>query len=273
MCRYLLRIQYSAFCTRCSEFWNSVREKHNRVLLVTVIPTLFLWTGRGRAIVNRSHSQPWKSLSKWCSCTFRNNEKKCRLKNSGSAPKLKLKNNEQAERQQADMKPMLQLLAKPAQSGQVLQPATTSATPTFSPFDSTSELWQVIGRGFSPLRELMLFQMTAKRRFFSPTSRRQCTSYFQTLLHKKRRRGKSTILRWIRSWRTWGMQFDPTRFVIRQRFKFWTTMQRRPGESIEELDAGICQAAATCDSCFHCRPLRRSITYALSLLGEQWSGS
>jgi len=47
---------------------------------------------------------------------------------------------EQAERQQADMKAMLQLLAKPAQSGQVLQPATTSATPTISPFDSTSEL-------------------------------------------------------------------------------------------------------------------------------------
>ena len=27
--RYLLRIKYSACCTRCSEFWNSVREKHN----------------------------------------------------------------------------------------------------------------------------------------------------------------------------------------------------------------------------------------------------
>jgi len=58
---------------------------------------------------------------------------------------------EQAERQQADMKAMLQLLTKPAQSGQVLQPATTSATPTFSPFDSTSELWscgRIIARGF-----------------------------------------------------------------------------------------------------------------------------
>jgi len=25
------------------------------------------------------------------------------------------------------------------------------------------------------------------------------------------------------------VQFDPTRFVIWERFKFWTTMQRRPG--------------------------------------------
>ena len=29
VCHYLLQIKYSAFCTRCSEFWNSVREKHN----------------------------------------------------------------------------------------------------------------------------------------------------------------------------------------------------------------------------------------------------
>jgi len=44
------------------------------------------------------------------------------------------------ERQQANMKAVLQLLTEPAHSGQVLQPATSSATPTFSPFDSTSGL-------------------------------------------------------------------------------------------------------------------------------------
>ena len=43
------------------------------------------------------------------------------------------------------------------------------------------------------------------------------------------------------------MQFDPTLIVIRESFKFWTTMQRRPGESIQELAARIRQAAATCD--------------------------
>jgi len=35
------------------------------------------------------------------------------------------------------------------------------------------------------------------------------------------------------------MQFDPTRFVIQERFKFWTTMQRPPGESIQELTGRI----------------------------------
>ena len=43
------------------------------------------------------------------------------------------------------------------------------------------------------------------------------------------------------------VQFDPTRFVIRERFKFWTTMLCRPGESIQELAARIRQAAASCE--------------------------
>jgi len=37
------------------------------------------------------------------------------------------------------------------------------------------------------------------------------------------------------------VQFDPTRFVIRECFKFWTTMQHRPREFIQELTARICQ--------------------------------
>ena len=41
------------------------------------------------------------------------------------------------------------------------------------------------------------------------------------------------------------VQFDSNRFVIWERFKFWTTMQRRPGESIQELAERIRQAAAT----------------------------
>jgi len=49
---------------------------------------------------------------------------------------------EEMQQQREDMQAMLELLAKPAQSGQVLQPVTTSATPTFAPFDSPSELWK-----------------------------------------------------------------------------------------------------------------------------------
>ncbi|KAG0722413.1 hypothetical protein GWK47_006041 [Chionoecetes opilio] len=42
-------------------------------------------------------------------------------------------------------------------------------------------------------------------------------------------------------------QFDPKRFIVRERFKFWSDMHRKPGETIQELAARIRQDAATCD--------------------------
>jgi len=42
-------------------------------------------------------------------------------------------------------------------------------------------------------------------------------------------------------------QFDPNRFVVRERFKFWSEMKCRLGETIQELAARIRQDASTCD--------------------------
>ena len=42
-------------------------------------------------------------------------------------------------------------------------------------------------------------------------------------------------------------QFDPKLFIVCERFKFWSDMQRKPGETLQELAAGIRQDAATCD--------------------------
>jgi hypothetical protein len=41
--------------------------------------------------------------------------------------------------------------------------------------------------------------------------------------------------------------FDPKRFIVRERFKFWSDMNRKPGETLQELAARIRQDAATCD--------------------------
>ena len=42
-------------------------------------------------------------------------------------------------------------------------------------------------------------------------------------------------------------QFDPKLFIVRERFKFWSDMQRKPGETLQELAARIRQEVATCD--------------------------
>ena len=42
-------------------------------------------------------------------------------------------------------------------------------------------------------------------------------------------------------------QFDPKLFIVRERFKCWSDMQRKRGETLQELAARIRQDAATCD--------------------------
>nr|KAG5689625.1 hypothetical protein BaRGS_035248 [Batillaria attramentaria] len=42
-------------------------------------------------------------------------------------------------------------------------------------------------------------------------------------------------------------QSDPKLFIVRERFKFWSNMERKPGETLQELAARIRQDAATCD--------------------------
>ena len=46
-------------------------------------------------------------------------------------------------------------------------------------------------------------------------------------------------------------QYDPKQFIVRERFKFWSDMQsdmqRKPGETLQELASRIQHDAATCD--------------------------
>ena len=42
-------------------------------------------------------------------------------------------------------------------------------------------------------------------------------------------------------------QCDSRYFVVRERFCFWTTIKRKPAETIQELAARIRQGASTCD--------------------------
>ena len=42
-------------------------------------------------------------------------------------------------------------------------------------------------------------------------------------------------------------QYDPKRFVLRERHKFWSDLKRKPGESIHDLAARIRQDAVTCN--------------------------
>ena len=42
-------------------------------------------------------------------------------------------------------------------------------------------------------------------------------------------------------------QYDSRKFIVQERFRFWSQMQRKPGETVPELAARIRQDAAKCD--------------------------
>jgi len=156
---------------------------------------------------------------------------------------------EQAERQQADMKAMLQLLAKPPQSGQVLPPATAlvTTTPTFSPFDFTSELWKDYWSRFLTFTRTHVVPDDRKVQVFLTNQSSTVYKLLSNLAAQETPPREINDLTMDQIMAYMKVQFDPTRFVIWERFKFWTTMQRQHGESIQELAARIRQAAATCD--------------------------
>ena len=42
-------------------------------------------------------------------------------------------------------------------------------------------------------------------------------------------------------------QYNPRTYIVRERYKFWSNMKRKPGETIQELAARIRHDATTCD--------------------------
>jgi len=127
---------------------------------------------------------------------------------------------EQAERQQADMKAMLQLLAKPAQTGQVLPSATTSTTPTFSPFDSTSELWKDYWSRFLTFTRAHAVPDDQKAQVFLTNQSSTVDKLLSNLAAQETPPMEIDDLTMDQIVADMKVQFDPTRFIIQERFKF-----------------------------------------------------
>ena len=154
---------------------------------------------------------------------------------------------EEQQRQEERFSALLEKVT--ASSSTSTTPATVvaSAPPTFSPFDSTSELWTdyyarfktFLGAHSTPPEkrpQVFLTNQTATvyKLLSNLAAQAQPTKNINDLTMDE-------IVNFMQD------QYDPKKFVIRERFKFWSDMQRRPGETIQELAARIRQDAATCD--------------------------
>eukprot|EP00914_Ancora_sagittata_P022662 GHVO01044975.1.p1 GENE.GHVO01044975.1~~GHVO01044975.1.p1 ORF type:complete len:278 (+),score=45.87 GHVO01044975.1:510-1343(+) len=149
--------------------------------------------------------------------------------------------DEQLAQQREQMDIMKTMLGK---SPAPLAASTSSSTPTFAPFDATAELWTDYWARFCTFTGANSVPDDRKAQVFLTNQ----TSTVYKLLASQQTPPKDInkltmdeIVNFMKD------QFDPKRFTIRERFKFWSELQRKPGETIQELAARIRQDAATCD--------------------------
>ena len=118
---------------------------------------------------------------------------------------------------------------------------------SFQPFDSTSELWTdylakfrtfITANSIPDNKQAQIFLTNQSNSVYKMLSNLAAQQQPVKSIHELTMNDIQTFM---------AEQFDPKRFVVRERFKFWSDMKRKPGETIPELASRIRQDAATCD--------------------------
>ena len=124
---------------------------------------------------------------------------------------------------------------------------SSAAIPPFSSFDSTTELWPdywsrfctfVAANAVPENRQAQVFLTNQTPAIYKQLANLAAQQNPPTEINKLT---MEEIVNFMKE------QFDPKLFIVRERFKFWSNMERKPGETLQELAARIRQDAATCD--------------------------
>ena len=156
---------------------------------------------------------------------------------------------EQVERQEHQHKKDMEVIIEKLQGSRATDPVAThqAAIPPFPAFDSSTELWPdywsrfctfLEANGVPELRKAQVFLTNQTPAIYKQLSNLAAQQSPPTEINKL---SLEEIVDFMKA------QFDPKLFVVRERFKFWSNMERKPGETLQELAARIRQDAATCD--------------------------
>jgi transposase InsO family protein len=159
---------------------------------------------------------------------------------------LKQQHKEELQQQQKHYQQELDIL-KSAISEATSGTNATLTIPAFTPFDSTTEIWEDYWSRFCTFFGANSVPEERKAKIFltnqTPALYKQLTVLASQMTPSRDINALKIedIVKFMKE------QYDPTRFIVRERFKFWSDMQRKPGETLQELAARIRQDAATCN--------------------------
>ncbi|KAK7107690.1 hypothetical protein V1264_015570 [Littorina saxatilis] len=128
-------------------------------------------------------------------------------------------------------------------------PITTQAAaiPSFVAFDATSELWPDYWSRFCTFVVANSEPEQRKAQVFWTNQTATVYKQLANLATQQNPPKDINCLTMDEIVKFMKEQFDPKLFLVRERFKFWSDMKRKPGEALQELAARIRQDAATCD--------------------------
>ena len=130
---------------------------------------------------------------------------------------------------------------------QIGRAAPTQANiPNFNAFESTSELWSDYYSRFQTFVRAHSVPARIQAQVFLTNQVSTTYKLLSNLAAQEEPPVDINALTLQQIVAYMGRQFDPKRFVVRERFRFWSDMSRKPGETVPELAARIRQAAATC---------------------------
>ena len=159
---------------------------------------------------------------------------------------------EQMSAQQAqhrtEMEALLAIVKPPeASSSTTVLTNIPTNIPQFTAFDSSSELWTDYWSRFLTFVEAHSIPKEKQAKIFltnqTPVTYKLVDNMAKQLDPPKEINSLSLdeVSKFMEE------QFHPKRFIVRERYKFWSEMKRKPGETIPELAARIRQDAVTCD--------------------------
>ena len=151
--------------------------------------------------------------------------------------------NEERHKQQLAL--MQQQMEDTRKAGGTMVPQ--HQTPPFPAFDSTAELWKDYLLRFETFVNANSVPDDKKALVFLTN---QTSGTYKLITNYALQQDVPTTANAMKFSDITGFMsshYDPTQFTVRERYKFWSTIKRKPGETPTELAARVRQMATTCD--------------------------
>ena len=149
---------------------------------------------------------------------------------------------------QSTLQQQQQLMQQMLATVQAGAPTTVSTNlPTFSAYHSTEELWSDYWARFLTFLEANSVPADKAAKVFLTSQSPITYKLLSNIAAQDSPPTDINALTLPQIEKHMKEQFDPRKFTIRERFKFWKEMSRKPGETIPELAARIRQDAIACD--------------------------